>query len=107
MPTHHKDQIATQHFPVGEQIGERGGIERPPARVEKNLRCIRVFGPEIRPVGPYFRHLRWRKTACPLDIVRSHRISVRIFGFPDVIKEDLHSAGTATSFASRQRRSSE
>jgi hypothetical protein len=32
---------------------------------------------------------------------------VRVFGFAEVIKEDLHSGGRGTAFASRQRRSSE
>ncbi len=106
MPAHDKDQIATQHFPFGEQISERCGIEREAPGVEKYLRGRGMFGPEIR-ASLYFAHLSRGKTTRPPDVVRRHRIGMRVFGLPGVIEKDLHSAGTGTSFASRQRRSSE
>lgn len=106
MPTHDEHQVSTKHFPPGEQIGEGGGIERPACGIEKNLLRTGMFQPEI--VARFqFRHLGLGITARSLDIVGRHRIGVRVFGFADVIKKDLHSAGRGTSLASRHRRSSE
>jgi len=70
--------------------GERGGFERPARGIEKDLGCAGMFRPEVGTFGVNFKHLRRGITARPLDVVGSQSVGVRVFGFPDVIKVNLH-----------------